>query len=406
MQRNPASNISYEKMCPRRPEDELTTHRPAIDSSTVLVYDDDMAGHVLGEHHPFKPIRLRHTYRLMKAVGLLAPHLVRVVPPRPAEPDELHRFHLPEYVTAVRAIGAGLAAGNIGVYGFGPGDNPPYPGIYHANALAVGGTLVAAEMLAAGEASTAFAIAGGLHHAMPMRASGFCVFNDPVIAIMWLVEQGYRVAYVDIDCHHGDGVQHGFYDTDAVLTISIHESGEYLFPGTGFPRDSGEGEGRGCSVNVPLAPFTDDETYLETFDAVVPPLIRAFKPDILFTQLGADTHFRDPITHLYLTTQGFTETVRRLGALAGETGGKWLATGGGGYDLPAVARCWTMALAVMAGFDLPERIPETYESLPTPSTFADPDAPTAARLLSRDFRDYARRSVDEIRDKIFPRHNL
>jgi len=374
--------------------------------TTTLVYDDEMAGHILSEHHPFKPVRLQHTYRLMEAAGLLRSPNVTVVPPRPAVPDELHRFHLPEYVTVVRAIGAGLATSNIGIYGFGPGDNPPYKGIYDANALSTGGTLVAAEMLVAGSTSRAFAIAGGLHHAMPMRASGFCVFNDPVIAIKWLVEKGLRVAYVDIDCHHGDGVQHGFYDTDNVLTISLHESGEFLFPGTGFTNEIGDGDGRGYSVNVPLAPFTDDETYLDAFDAVVPPLVRAFKPDLLFTEIGVDTHFNDPITHIHLTTQGIAETVRRLGSLADECAARWLATGGGGYDLAAVARSWTMTLAIMAGEDLPEPIPESFDALPGLETFSDPRPPTTARVLARDFRDYARRTIDEIRDNIFPRHNL
>jgi len=384
----------------------LTASNARTSSPTTLVYDGEMARHVLSEHHPFKPIRLQHTYRLMEAAGLLGSPHVRVVPPRPAVPEELQRFHLPEYVTVVRAIGAGLATSNIGIYGFGPGDNPPYKGIYDANALSTGSTLVAAEMLAAGETSRAFAIAGGLHHAMPMRASGFCVFNDPVIAIKWLVEQGCRVAYVDIDCHHGDGVQHGFYDTDAVLTISMHESGEFIFPGTGFTDDTGTGSGRGYSVNVPLAPFTDDETYLEAFDTVVPPLVRAFKPDLLFTEIGMDTHFNDPITHLRLTTQGIMETVRRLGKLADECGGKWLATGGGGYDLGAVARGWTMTLAVMAGIDLPERIPDSFDGLPGLEAFADPQPPVTVRVLARDFRDYARRSVDEIRSDVFPRFGL
>jgi len=365
-----------------------------------------MARHVLSESHPFKPVRLQHTVDLMKAAGLLDSPGARLVSPRPATPEELRRFHLPDYVAAVRAIGAGLAHSNIGAFGFGPGDNPPYPGIYDANILSAGSTLVAAEALASGEATRAFAIAGGLHHAMPARAAGFCVFNDPVIAIKWLVEQGHRVAYVDIDCHHGDGVQHGFYDTDEVMTISLHESGEYLFPGTGFLGETGTGDGEGYSVNVPLAPFTDDETYLKTFDAVVPPLLRAFKPDLLFTGIGVDTHFQDPITHFRLTTQGITEAVRRLGALADEFGGKWLAAGGGGYDLDAVARSWAMTFAVMAGFELPERVPDSYASLPTAGTFADVATPDVSSPRTGLFREYATRTVDEIRKTIFPRHGL
>jgi len=220
----------------------------------------------------------------------------------------------------------------------------------------VGASLQAAQIVEAGASPVAFNIAGGLHHGMPSRASGFCYLNDVVVAIDYLLARGKRVAYVDIDTHHGDGVQAAFYRTNAVLTISLHESGRYLFPGTGFEPEIGEGEGRGYSVNVPLHPFTDDEIFLWAFQQVVPPLISAYQPDILVTQLGVDTFRSDPLSHLELTTGGFctmVEAFRRMGL-------PWLALGGGGYDVPNVPRAWTLAWAIMNDRPLPNELPEAY----------------------------------------------
>jgi acetoin utilization protein AcuC len=241
---------------------------------------------------------------------------------------------------------------------------------------------------------------------MAGRASGFGVFNDSVIAIRKLVDRGLRVAYVDIDCHHGDGVQAGFYDTDRVVTISLHESGEWLFPGSGSVSESGAGVGAGYSINIPLAPYIQDELWLNAFDQLVPPLVGAFKPDLVFTQLGIDTHFRDPLTHLQLTTQGFAEAVRRLGVLAGECGA-WVAVGGGGYDMGAVARAWTMAMAEMAGFALPELVPESYEAVPGLTTFADipgpaPLPPDAAKQVE----EYAAQTIEQVKKTFFARFGI
>lgn len=352
-----------------------------------------------------KPVRIRYAYELAEAAGFLSLENSRVAEPRPATDDELGLFHERAYIDAVRAIGAGLGLPNEALYGFGPGDNPTYPGIFQAQALSAGSTMVAAELVARGDADVAFAPAGGLHHAMPARASGFCVFNDPAMAIQALVREGNRVAYVDIDCHHGDGVQHAFYRSPDVLTISLHESGQFLFPGTGFVHESGEGDGEGFSVNVPLAPHTGDDTYASVFEAVVPPLIEAFEPDVIFTQLGIDTHFRDPITHLRLTTQGFARTVARLADLAG-TVGKWVAAGGGGYDLGAVARGWSMAYAVMAGKDIPERVPDSFTSYPGLTTFADEPPDTLEGHVAEQVRAFADQSVEEVRKRIFPRFGI
>ncbi len=372
----------------------------------TLVYSPELAAFDLGPNHPLKPVRYAHTVELMRTSGLLESPDLRIVPPRPASQPEIERFHDHDYVDVVRAIGAGMIVPGMGEFGFGMGDNPPARGLYDAAALSSGSSVVATELVMSGASPVAFAIAGGVHHhAMPARASGFGVFNDAVIAIQGLVDDGLRIAYVDIDCHHGDGVQLGFYETDRVLTISIHESGQVLFPGTGYTDETGRGDGAGYSVNVPLAPYTGDEVWLEAFDKVVPPLLGSFEPDLVFTQLGIDTHFRDPITHLLLTTQGHNEAVRRLGELAAKSG-RWVAVGGGGYDPGAVARAWTMDLAAMAGFELPERIPESFGSIAVPATFADEAPPDLGPAVKEQTREFAAESVRQIRENVFHVHRL
>lgn len=380
----------------------------------ALIYSDDVWRYEMSATHPLRPVRWKRTFDLMKAAGLIESPNVSVLPSRPATDDELRLFHTTEYVTAVKALSSGLELPAGPTYGFGPGDNPVFPGMFEANALAAGGTMVAAQAIADSSADVAFNIAGGhQHHAMADRASGFGVFNDTVMAAKWLAERGSRVAYVDIDCHHGDGVQAGFYDSPEVLTISFHESGQFLFPGTGNPGETGRGAGRGYSVNVPLAPYTSDRAYLDAFEAVAPPLIEAFQPDVLLTQLGIDTHVLDPITHLSLTVQGHAAVVNRLSELAAACG-RWLAVGGGGYDLDAVARAWTVDLAIMAGVALPPEMPaEVTESPRSPgspgsrrqTTYAD-DAVPVDELVEMQVRAFNDRSVDQVRELIFPHFGL
>lgn len=371
----------------------------------AYIYSDQLARHSYGDAHPMKPVRLQYTFELAKAAGFLDGDGIKVLTPRPATMPELGLFHDADYIEQVKAIGRGEITGDEIAFGFGPGDNPAYPGMFDAHSLATGGTMLAAELISSGKFSAAFNPAGGLHHALPRRASGFCVFNDPVLAIRKLVDQGMRVAYVDIDCHHGDGVQHGFYDNDQVMTISVHESGRFLFPGTGDVNEIGIGAGEGYSINLPLAPYTDDEIYSASFDAIVPPLIRAFKPDVLFTQLGIDTHMGDPITHMRLSTQGFTATVEKLAELGAECG-RWIATGGGGYDMSAVARGWAMAFAVMAGKEVPRRLPDTYPGPDGPGTFADPPDMPLDPDIRRQVQAFADRSVDDLRQLTFGRFGL
>ena len=369
----------------------------------AFVYDDNMSQHVLRADHPMRPIRLRHTYELLEAYGAFDGADSLLVAPSAADESSVGAFHSRDYISAVRTFSLGLTGFQPQRFGFAQGgDNPTYPGMYEAAMLSTGATLTAARMVADGEVSAAFNISGGLHHAAARQASGFCVFNDPVVAIKYLLNRGLRVAYVDIDAHHGDGVQNAFYDDSRVLTISIHESGQYLFPGTGFAGETGDGSGVGYAVNLPLYPYTDDEIYLEAFEAIVPPLVQAFAPDVLLTQLGIDSYHTDPLTHLQVTSRGFVAAVERLGSL----GYPWLATGGGGYDLSAVARCWTMAYGVMCGAEWPDRIPTMAVERLGRNTLRDTDVPEIPGHVRADARALAVESVSAVRDAVFPVHGL
>ena len=369
---------------------------------SAFIYDSSLSRHVLSDAHPMKPVRLQYTYQLLESYNAFDDANAKLSESRPATEEEILTFHSEDYLRAVQGFSKGDSSRNPAEFNFGPGDNPLYEGIYDSAALSTGASLKAVELLVSDEVDAAFSISGGLHHAMPGYAYGFCVFNDPVIAIKALVAKGMRVAYVDIDCHHGDGVQHAFYDTDAVLTISLHESGAFLFPGTGFTQEIGAGRGRGYAVNVPLYPYTSDEVYGWAFDEVVPPLIEAFRPDALVTQIGIDSHFKDPITHLMLTVQGFGQTVRKLAQIAPA---KWLALGGGGYDLQAVARAWTTAYGVMSEQEFPNEIPESYREQYDVESLADTDVPIDDSV-QKDTRAFAEASVKAVHSLIFPSHGM
>ena len=370
---------------------------------TAFIYDDRLSRHTLSETHPMKPVRLRYTYELLDAYGAFDAPNVSVVGARAALDSEIMSYHTPDYIDAVRRLGDGDMTVNQARFNFGPGDNPAYQGIYDASALSTGATMTAVEMLLSDEADAAFSISGGLHHAMPSYAYGFCVFNDPVIGIKRLLAEGMRVAYVDIDCHHGDGVQHAFYDTDAALTISLHESGAFLFPGTGHTQEIGAGRGRGYSVNLPLYPYTTDEVYLWALREVAMPMLRRFRPDALVTQLGIDSHFRDPITHLALSVQGHAAAVAELASLGVD---KWLALGGGGYDLQAVARAWALDFAVMSEQSLSAEIPHEYSERYGVSTLRDVDEFPVQADMIRDARTFAEASAQSAQRLLFPTYGL
>ena len=323
---------------------------------TVFIYSGEFARFNYGEGHPLKPYRLKLTYELIKACGLLAPSDPRLVKPQPASIEDLLSYHTREYINTLREANNGTLSTAGGTFGLGSGDNPVFPGMFDWSKLVAGASLTAAKLVESNDVEIAFNISGGLHHAHASRASGFCYINDPVLAIQSLVSKGKKVAYIDIDAHHGDGVQEAFYSTDKVLTISLHETGLALFPGSGFEHETGSAIGRGYSVNIPLPPEADDEIFVYAFMQVVPSLLDAFRPDIVVSQLGVDTFRSDPLTHLNLTTNGFCEMVRGIKALAPRV----VALGGGGYNIANAARAWTLAWAIMNDTDAPDEIPETF----------------------------------------------
>jgi acetoin utilization protein AcuC len=372
----------------------------------ALVHSEDWRRFDYGPEHPLRMERLGLTWRLMEAYGLTTRPGITVRAPELADEAAIAAFHAPAYIEVLKAAGRGEPPRTAALYGLGPGDNPIFPGLWDAARLAAGGSLLAAELVASGEVDRAFHFAGGLHHALPARASGFCYVNDAVLAILALRARGLRVAYVDIDAHHGDGVQYAFYRDRAVLTISTHERGDRLFPGTGFVEETGDGDAVGFSVNLPLEPFTDSEVYLDAFEQVVPPLLEAFRPDVVVAQLGIDSHRTDPLTHLALDVQGFAAAVRRITALAP----RLVALGGGGYDLQNVARAWTAAWAVLNDVELPAELPPAFDGdrqrydFRAP-TLWDPSIETPEEVR-RGTRAFAERQVDAIRRLIFPVHGL
>jgi acetoin utilization protein AcuC len=321
-----------------------------MSGSLAVAWDDALTQYDFGPGHPLAPVRVALTMALAADLGVLSAPPVSVFAPPPATDAELATVHDEDYIAAVRQAGRSLMPD--AEFGLGTSDNPVFEGMHEASALVAGATLAAAQAVWSGSAVHGASIAGGLHHAMRRAASGFCVYNDPAIAIKWLLAAGAeRVAYVDIDVHHGDGVQAAFYDDPRVLTISLHEHPATLFPGTGLPTEIGEGAGAGYAVNVALPAGTDDAGWLRALDAVVPPLLRAFKPTVLVSQHGCDTHRLDPLAHLELSIDAQRLAQIVLHDLAHELcDGRWLFTGGGGYALvQVVPRTWTHLLAIAAG---------------------------------------------------------
>jgi acetoin utilization protein AcuC len=321
----------------------------------AVVWDPALLAYDLGGDHPFNPLRLELTIALATQLGVLDG--VELLRPEPASEEEIERVHEVSYVSAVRE--APMVGWDVG-HGLGTPDNPVFSQMHEASSLVVGATLLAASKIASGAADRAVNIAGGLHHAMRDHASGFCVYNDCAVAISWLLDNGAdRIAYIDVDVHHGDGVQAAFYDDPRVLTISLHQSPMTLWPGTGRVTELGGPGAEGTSVNIPLPPHTRDPGWQRAFHAVVPSLLKEFRPDVLVTQCGVDTHEEDPLADLWLSVDGHRETYRVLRGLAEEyAGGKWLATGGGGYQLlRVVPRSWTHLIATILDRDVDPATP-------------------------------------------------
>jgi acetoin utilization protein AcuC len=336
---------------------------------TGLIWDERFLDYNLGPQHPLRPIRVKLTYELIRSKGILQEEFIEVIKPRLASREEILLFHDEDYVRLVEQYskkGSGL---------LDAGDTPAFKGCYEATSLVVGASIVAADAVMSGRLTHVFNPSGGLHHAHPERASGFCIFNDPavVIAHLKLKYNLKRIVYLDIDAHHGDGVMYGYYDDPAVLDIDFHESGKFLFPGTGFPDEIGKGAARGLKLNIPLMPYTGDEAYLEAFQQVVPDAVRKFGPEIILVQCGADGHSNDRLAHLRLTTKVYAEVVSQMHDLAHELcDGKLLLFGGGGYTLTNVPRVWTVAFSTLAGVKPSDEIPSEWSKEFKKSTQEDP----------------------------------
>ncbi|MET9439076.1 acetoin utilization protein AcuC [Streptomyces sp. NPDC006551] len=316
----------------------------------LLMWDEAVTGYDFGSEHPMDPVRLALTMGLVRAYGL--DRAVDVVTAKPVGDSTLRLVHREDYVAAVRAASANPRAADQS-YGLGTVDDPAFAGMHEVSALIAGQSVAAAEAVWRGEAAHAVNFAGGLHHAMPGSASGFCIYNDASLAIARLLELGVeRVAYVDVDVHHGDGVQAAFWEDPRVLTISLHEHPSTLFPQTGWPEETGAaGPGEGSAVNVALPAGTGDAGWLRAFHAVVPELIADFRPQVLVTQHGADTHFEDPLAHLAvsLDAQRAVQSACHDLAHAHVEGGRWVALGGGGYAVvDVVPRSWTHLVGIAA----------------------------------------------------------
>jgi acetoin utilization protein AcuC len=309
-----------------------------------------------GSDHPFKIHRTALACDLMDAYGLLKLPGMEIREGQPASEELLLSFHDPDYLARLKEFSCSEEPRADFRFGLGDADCPVFKGMFDFATLGVGATLEAVRLVEEEGFAAAFNMNGGWHHAHRAKASGFSYLNDAVIAINWLLARGRRVFYLDIDAHHGDGVQAAYYGTDQVLTLSIHESGIYFYPGTGFENETGEGRGTGYSVNVPLLAHTDDAIYMKAFDEVAYPLIAAFNPDIIITQIGADTFRTDPLTNLEITTHSYSEILKKIKRLKIP----WVALGGGGYDLMNTARAWTLAWAAMNDVTLAPRLPAAF----------------------------------------------
>lgn len=382
-----------------------------------VAWDSGLTAYNFGPQHPLAPIRVELAMALAQEIGVFDAPEVSRAGFEPADDDLLQLVHDSGYIDAVRRAGQDLEPNHS--YALGTPDNPVFPRMHDASALVAGASVSAARAVWEGEAEHAANIAGGLHHAMPKSAWGFCVYNDAALAIAWLLEQGARrVAYVDVDVHHGDGVQTVFYDDPRVLTISLHESPLTLFPGTGRPNEIGGPHAEGYSVNVALPAGTNDAMWLRAFHAVVPPLLREFQPEVLVTQQGCDTHTLDPLANLTLSVDGQRACYAALHRLAKETAaGRWVLLGGGGYELVRVVpRAWTHLLAEAAGrpIDPATATPEAWRELVRDRTGEVPplemtdgrDAGYAPFEEGYDPGDPVDRAIQATRTAIFPCHGI
>ncbi|WP_313556610.1 acetoin utilization protein AcuC [Miniimonas arenae] len=392
--------------------DAPRAHR-APDGPTAFVWSDDLLWYDFGPGHPMAPVRIELTRDLVRALAL--PDVVEIGV-EDVDDDLLTLVHDPAFVEAVKA---GARGEPDEARGIGTEDTPMFPEMHAAAARTVGSTLAAARWVWSGAGPHAVSVAGGMHHAMPDRASGFCVYNDVAVSIRWLLAQGAeRVAYVDLDAHHGDGVERAFWDDPRVLTISVHESGLTLFPGTGFASDVGGSGAEGYAVNVALPARTRGNAWLRAVEAIVAPLLAEFAPDVLVSQHGADSHMGDPMTNLRVSVDHQLAAAVLMRDLASaHAGNRWIATGGGGYTVvEVVPRVWAGLTAIAAGAapdldaELPRAWVEEVESrlrIAAPQHWSDGLAVELKRFAEGyDPADDVDRTILATRTAVFPLHGL
>jgi acetoin utilization protein AcuC len=387
-----------------------------MDDRAAVVFDERLTDYDFGPSHPMAPVRVKLTMALAEELGVLEG--LDVVSARPATEHELLSVHTPDYVERVINLSKHPTHTDA-PHGLGTEDNPVFRGMHDASALIAGASLEAARLVWTGERKRAINVSGGLHHAMPGRASGFCVYNDVAMGIQWMLDHGAKkIVYIDVDAHHGDGVQAIFYHDPRVLTISLHESPQTLFPGTGYSTETGAEGAEGSAINVPLPPGTSDAGWLRAFHAVVPAIVREFGPEVIVSQHGCDSHMDDPLTNLMLSVDGQRASYLAVRDLAEEiTGGRWLATGGGGYAVvDVVPRAWGHLLAIVSGNPLPpetetpegwRRAVEQLRGQPAPTRMTD-----GRKALYRRWEEgydpasWLDRSIQATRTETFPLNGL
>lgn len=322
-----------------------------------IIYHPAYSKYNLGEGHPFDPLRIQLALDLLSELNLLK----ETIKPEAVPAERFYEIHSRNYVDDVERLSAGDNNVDAEVYGLGTLDNPIVPGMAEAARLQAGGTLLGAKLLLQGKTDKVLQMGGGFHHAHTSLASGFCIYNDIALAVKELTKKGWHVVYLDLDVHHGDGVQEIFYSDENVMTISFHESGEYLFPGSGWAYELGKGMGRSLKLNIPLEPFTEGESYIEVMNKVLKPALGWFKPDALIVQAGADAHYTDPLADLMLTTHDYRKIYKRVIELADEKcKGKVLFTLGGGYSITAAFRIWTILYLTLFNKEFSGELPEAW----------------------------------------------
>lgn len=330
-----------------------------------IFFSDEMLNYNLGENHPMNSSRLETAWNLFNSIGIDSN--TSIYTPKPVKHSDIETIHSVNYVDEVKRLAKESVQGKQSLYkskfGLGTGDCPIFPEMYNASLLISGSMLQAADLIIEGEINKAFLLMGGLHHAQYSRSSGFCYFNDMSIVIDYLKRKGgYRIAYIDTDLHHGDGTQALAYNDPEILTISYHESGRWLYPGTGFSNEIGKSDAKGTSVNLPLMPYTYDKMYVEAFDQFIPTILETFDPDFIIWQAGVDGHAADTLGHLLLTTHTYQiigEKIRKFADHFCE--GRLIAAGGGGYSPYSLARSWFIEYAALTGLNIPKETPQDWQ---------------------------------------------